>query len=191
MKTVIKMLVALTALAMLGSFFVSCSDDDSGNSDSNGNGGSPVMLDFDISSFSDGLYYAQDPDLEDVEWYLRLKDSDWAFGAKIPNGYYGDEIWYDFDHFYKGTFTVDDDTISLTKTHRVKANGNITWMPTYEEIVDHGVSNDEIWYSSEKSNWKSGTLSNSKLSIQFTTSELDYNVVTQQKVMTIPELKRN
>ena len=174
MKSLKSILVLLfTASLLFG--FVSCSDDDNNENAGWEESERTVTLDFDISSFSDGLYYAVDPELENVKWYLRLKDSSWAFGAKIPTGYYGTETLYDFVSFYKGTFTTEEAKISFTKTHHEKVNANTTLFATDEEIVDGYVSNTAMWaaYPSEIANWKSETLSDSKLSLPFTTSELD------------------
>lgn len=129
--------------------------------------GRELTLTFDEKiEYSSGIfYYAKDPELEDVKWYITFTNDYVVFGAKVS--------WMNYD-FYRGSYIRDDNSITISKTHIGDPSAHGPW----KEVT-------------VKPNWKTGSFVNDTIVLKFYTSELDYNKATQQTLLSEPKLKRN
>ncbi len=136
----------------------------------------PVTLEFKNVAFEDGTYYTEDKkkgeDSGEDFWTLKLEGNTWEFYLHRSKGYYGSQNFYTDYAYYKGTFIIDGDTIKLTQTH-------------YGNPMSGNVTTGWTALSCPKKNWKTATFEESKLSVTFDESELDYNVATQQPIFKI------
>ena len=173
----LKLFFTVFTIAALLLSFVACSSPSGDGSGSDNKGdvtnnpeedlGRELTLTFDEKiEYSSGIfYYAKDPELEDVKWYITFNNDYVVFGAKVS------VMNYDF---YRGSYTSDDNSITISKTHHGDPSAHGPWK---EEIV--------------KPNWKTGSFVNDTIVLKFYTSELDYNKATQQTLLSEPRLKRN
>ena len=175
-----KSIIAVLSAATLLLSFVACSSPSGGGSGS-GSGsnsqnenkeadedlGRELTLTFDekIEYSSVFFYYAEDPELEDVKWYITFKNDYVVFGAKVS------VMNYDF---YRGSYTKDDNSITISKTHHGDPSAHGPWKEV--TVIP---------------NWKTGSFVNDTIVLKFYTSELDYNKATQQTLLSEPKLKRN
>ena len=131
----------------------------------------PVTLEFKNVAFEDGAYYTEDKKTGENSgenfWTLKLEGNTWEFYLHRKTGYYGSQNFYSDYAYYKGTFIIDVNTIKLTQTH-------------YGNPLSGDVTTGWTELNSPKKNWKTATFEESKLSVTFDESELDYNVATQQ-----------
>lgn len=172
----LKLFFTIFTIAALLLSFVACSSPSGDGSGSDNKGdvtnnpeedlGRELTLTFDEKiEYSSGVfYYAEDPELEDVKWYITFNNDYVVFGAKAGMNY----------DFYRGSYTRDDNSITISKTHHGDPSAHGPWK---EETV--------------KPNWKTGSFVNDTIVLKFYTSELDYNKATQQTWLSEPRLKRN
>lgn len=172
MKALKTLFAVLLATAMVFGF-ASCSDDD----DDEVSVAYKTVEFIDVSSISDGTYSTENENAADTNakekyWVLKLSGSNWELYRRLENGFYGTQKFYNDHYFYKGTFTSDNDKITLTKTHHADISDG------FEKWVEYTVST---------SNWATGTLADPKLSISFPSAELNYKAATEQWVITLNE----
>ena len=177
MKALKNIFLVLLAAAMVFGF-MSCKNDDDDDDGGSSGSGRKLTLEFEeAATAKDGFeysYYAKDPELENVTWVLYVSASGtWQLSAKCPIGSSGANTIYGEYAYYKGTFKEDGKKVLLTKTHHTDT------------------MNQWFAYSSEKSNWKTGTfVTDTKLNIEFTASELSYYTATEQSFVAPTDLVR-